>query len=134
MNCNFISLDDGQPQVDIVRCNPSFFGKPCWDTIIVKTELGDSFARLHSIFEAHDPQCNQVWQLARITWCVPSPNSQQDRLVGQQRIHEASQGHFIPLASIVRACHTIPTYDDHSNCASYINDLVDTDMYLRLNK
>ena len=127
---NYYSVDNGQPHIDTIRCNPKFFGRPRFDTVLVQTSTGPQPARIHLCFEV----CifNVAWQLARISYFTTLPLTALDRAVGMHRYEEEQLGEFIVLDSIIRSCYMspIPADDRHF----YLNDLIaaDVDLFLRI--
>lgn len=73
---------------------------------------------------------HRTWQLAQLLYYAPVGIGR-DPDIGQQCIRRMIVPQIVELASIERACHLIPAFDE-ARRDHYINDLVDTDMYLRL--
>jgi len=127
---NYVSKDDHTLKQDKIRCSDSFFHRARHDTILIDTNLGRRAAVLHIVFECEHQGC--TWQLAQITYFTPVGTSP-DADIGQQRVQQMTTPQITELASIEQACHLIPAFDD-TRQDHYINDLVDTDMYIRLAK
>ena len=124
----YVSKDDHTLKQDIIRCSDSFFHHARHDTVLIDTNLGQRTAVLQIVFECKHQ--GHTWQLAQITYFAPVGTSP-DAHIGQLRVREMATPQITELASIERACHLIPAFDD-TRQDHYINDLVDTDMYIRL--
>jgi hypothetical protein len=94
--------------------------------VLVPTELSLSITRLQRVFSVE--AAGLTWGVALVTWFETV--SKVDRLTGQRRVCEQSKGSFILLESIVHAAHLIPASDKAGQF--FLNDLIDCDMYLRL--
>lgn len=121
-------MDDNSPQTEYIRSSASYHGRERRDTVLVPTGLGLRAAKIHMIFECEFQK--QTWQLARISYYAPV-GVDRDPVIGQWLVEALATYDFIELASVDRACHLIPAFDDHTT-HHYLNDLIDPDMYLRL--
>ena len=130
-------MDDGSQGVDLIRCNPNFHGVCRFDTVMVSTEYGVSFAQLQLLL--HVEVCNRMWDLAQVTWFSPAFPRSADQVVGQKRLKRGCEPVLIDVDTVIRACWLLPTNDDPHDQNGlgrfvYVNDLQGTDMYLRLNQ
>ncbi|KAF8527226.1 hypothetical protein JB92DRAFT_3081531 [Gautieria morchelliformis] len=113
---SYQSLEDWSILQDIARCNPSFHNKPCYDYIIINTEPV-SCGQLHFMFRCHlntGPQ-----DIAVIRRLKPSKWTPHTLWKNCHIYEEKDYG----------ACHMIPTFDTRPRF--YLNDLIDSDMFLR---
>ena len=130
-------MDDGSQGVDLIRCNPNFHGVCRFDTVMVNTEYGVSFAQLQLLL--HVEVCNRSWDLAQAAWFLPAFPRSADQVVGQKRLKCGDEPVLIGVDTVIRACWLQPTNDDpHDQNGPgrfiFVNDLQGTDMYLRLNQ
>jgi hypothetical protein len=127
----FYSLDNGFENKDIIRSNPSCYGRIRFDTVLIDTNDGPRPARIHLLLqlEAYERR----WQLAYVTYFTRIESRKIDRVIGMKRYQEEKSGEFIFIHSIIRSCYMSPT--STSDGYFYLNDLISgcTDIYLRLN-
>lgn len=96
------------------------------------TEYGLSCARLHSLFDVQF-QGHQL-QLALLHWFKAASKPHADNKIGMQRVRSLPAPEIIEVDSFVRGCHLISSHDTQPGTDYYIDDMVDPDMYLRVNK
>lgn len=123
---------DFQPARDLIRCHPFFHKSIRFDPVLVQTaDSGLSVARLHMVFELR--AFGRTWAIARVSHFRRRIRSSASR-IDQARVQEESKGSFILVSSIVRAVHLIPHWsmDGPMDGEFFVNDLIDPDMFLRL--
>ncbi|KAJ6482316.1 hypothetical protein C8R47DRAFT_1073607 [Mycena vitilis] len=129
---DFQSKVDWKLAQDILRCNPSFHGRPRYDSVIYEAD-GDDLAmgELKLVFRCHLPQKvtldlamikpyrNSSWTLRTRTDCP---------------IHEWSPGNpiFVALEHVTPGVLLCPIFGV-SRKVFYVVDCVDEDMFLRVN-
>ena len=130
-------MDDGSQAVDLIQCNPIFHGVCRFGTVMVNTEFGVSFAQLQLLL--HVEVCSRTWDIAQVTWFLPTFPHSADQVVGQKWLKHGDEPVLIDVDTVIRSCWLLPTNDDpHDQNGPgrfvYVNDLQGTDMYLRLNE
>lgn len=127
----YTSCDDWTPCVDLVRCNPKFFGRPRFDCVIIDDgkDKPVGFGRLEALLSCK--ALGQWWDLAFITRTVIVHTSDEVS-IGLAVVEEMRQGEFILVDRIMRAAHLVSTFEDVNPPRYFVNDLVDYDMFLRL--
>jgi hypothetical protein len=124
----------GQRNVDLLRCNPNFYGCPRYDCVIVKTVGGHIFARLVFIFECKLDGTVYSFALIHPFDDAVGRRRRKDIDLGFYRLREKPRrmSEFISVRSIVRAALIVDDFDDAEGGYRLVMDLVDPDMFLRL--
>jgi len=131
------SLDDFSIKYDIIRTHEEFHGHKCTDSVLVQQRDGShnlGYAKLLLMFkisvsgEEHDIVFIQDYAVAS-----PADMSEDDKATGFRKLilGGLESTYFILPDSIIRSAFIVNTDDIHEN-HYFINDLVDTDMYLCL--
>lgn len=129
------SLSTFQVVQEIHRCNEEFFGKPRYDSVLIKYPDGSyGFARLLLVFQC--TALGQTWSLARVAQFFTHTTPKHSR-TGMRLIQLESKGSFIDVSWIVRSVYMSPTYDPETkDQLFYANDQVKDhstgDQFLRL--
>ncbi|KAH9985222.1 hypothetical protein BJV74DRAFT_878709 [Russula compacta] len=134
LRINYQSEVTWQQNVDLLRCNPMFYGFPRYDCAIVQTTNGHIFAQLVFLF-----QCTLDTNMYSFALIHPfdapiGPRLRRDVDLGFYRLREKPRraAEFISVRSIIRGALTVK---DFAHMGSrLVVDLVDTDMFLRLKK
>ncbi|KAJ7243981.1 hypothetical protein C8J57DRAFT_1452331 [Mycena rebaudengoi] len=121
----FQSLDDWEDYADYLRCSPDFHGHPRYDAVIIKTVSGTMFARLIFVFGFKVKDKIYRFALIQPLDGGTGPLSPKDKALGFYRDSE-----FIPVESIIRGA--LLALDSNKNGEFLVVDVVDSDMFLRL--
>lgn len=103
---------------------------------MVKTEFGISFALLLYVFHCRvSPHSSEAFALVR--WYLPVAADKIPlgaQLTGFRSLvlAPAKDSCFLPLESVVRGALVVPTGDPTRRDSFLVNDLVDSEMYVRL--
>ncbi|KIJ24432.1 hypothetical protein M422DRAFT_194668 [Sphaerobolus stellatus SS14] len=124
----YMSMEDWREKIDILRCNPSFHNRPRYDCVVVNTNP-ITFARLEFIFTCEDSSSRRC-DVALVRMFKNSRWWLRTKWEGC-RVLEEKNYEFVFLKYLIRGCHMIPTFEKEDG-AYYLNDLVDSDAFLRL--
>ena len=133
---DYESQVDWKLSTDHLRCNPSFFGHPRYDSILFQdSETETAFARISFIFTCKVPHVTQALGFAFIRPYMAktgNPRSiDRDLKLKRVKLVPCSQCTFIPLCSIIRGAVLAPDNDRQDEYL--VVDHLDGDMYLRMN-
>ncbi|KAF5371230.1 hypothetical protein D9758_004318 [Tetrapyrgos nigripes] len=130
----FQSLETWRPEVNWLRCNPSFYGKPRFDFVLFHaTEDEFVFAQLLYLFTCRVGDGAYPVALVQPYKVVRNRNAS-DRRLGLLRIRKEASTEFIPIQSIVRGI-LAPAVDDSSGSADrFVMDVLDGDLFLRMKR
>ncbi|KAJ7195421.1 hypothetical protein C8J57DRAFT_1646956 [Mycena rebaudengoi] len=128
----FQSLDDWEDYADYLRCSPDFYGHPRYDAVIIKTVSGTMFARLIFVFGFKIKDKIYRFALIQPLDAGTGPLSPKDKALGFYRVREKPRrdSEFIPVESIIRGA--LLASDSNKNGEFLVVDVVDSDMFLRL--
>ncbi|KDQ12670.1 hypothetical protein BOTBODRAFT_45772 [Botryobasidium botryosum FD-172 SS1] len=127
LRINFTSLDTWQRDGDVLRSNQVAYGVDRADCVMVKVTKGHQFARLHFMFTCQ--AFGKCWSVARVTFFSHNAKAKSSQ-VGMERVKETQKGEFILIDTIVRGAWLTPDGDKKNYF--FVNDLIDSDAYLRL--
>ncbi|KAI6139110.1 hypothetical protein BKA82DRAFT_24551 [Pisolithus tinctorius] len=137
LKVNYESRMDWQQATDYLQCNPSFHGKPHYDTVLFQLSHSEiAFAHLVFMFSCNIPDFG-TYQFALVrpyTANINAAHSSFDNALRLMRIkacpHTASI--FIPIWSIVRGAllYPDPKYKDKY----FVVEHIDGDMFRCVNK
>ncbi|KAG1861504.1 hypothetical protein DFJ58DRAFT_715418 [Suillus subalutaceus] len=131
LKVNYESLVDWRQHTDYLRCNPKFFGAPCFDCVFIQTTNKIIFGRLLFVFEC--TVGDTVLSLALIhPFDAPTGvHIQKDKHLNIFRVPARlwAQAEFFSVRSIIRGAFLVP--DGSYNYL--VVDTVNTDMFLRVN-
>jgi hypothetical protein len=126
------SLEDWTEAQDILRCNPLFHKEPRFDHVIINTTGLPhlSCAQIHALLRCTLPSGNS-YDIAAIH--VLNPNSWRPTTDWQGcQVYKVASGiSFVFMKYFVRGVHFIPVSDSTKDNLHYLNDIVDSDMFLR---
>ncbi|KAF5338294.1 hypothetical protein D9758_015755 [Tetrapyrgos nigripes] len=130
----FQSLETWRPEVNWLRCNPSFYGKPRFDFVLFHaTEDEFVFAQLLYLFTCRVGDGAYPVALVQPYKVVRNRNAS-DRRLGLLRIRKEASTEFIPIQSIVQGI-LAPAVDDSSGSADrFVMDVLDGDLFLRMKR
>jgi hypothetical protein len=116
---------------DIMRCNPSFHGRTRNDTIIVNA-ADFQYARLELLFRVFGPG-DSFFDMALVR--AYRQSSWRPRTLWDGcRVYEPGQPELMKLDYLVRGALMVDTnLRDLTGRHYYLDDLVDNDVFLRLN-
>jgi hypothetical protein len=125
-------LDDWEDYADYLRCSPDFHGHPRYDAVIIKTVSGTMFARLIFVFGFKVKDKIYRFALIQPLDAGTGPLSPKDKALGFYRVREKPRrdSEFIPVESIIRGA--LLASDSNKNGEFLVVDVVDSDMFLRL--
>ena len=119
---------------DVLRTHELFHSRKREESAILRAAHGQRYAKILMLFsisvsgKMHDVVFIQDYD------CIPnSMLNEDDRDVGFQQICLGDTSRFVSPEEFVRAAFIINT-DDNRLHRYFVNDLVDDDMYLRLNQ
>lgn len=125
----FESTVDWRMKITRLRCSPSFFKRPRYDSVLTQDANGGPvFMRLLFIFTYQ--VADQVLPLALVQLYTYVRPSQRDIDLGLIRLRLETTPRFIPARSIIRGALIAPTFNPPDN-HYHLVDVVDTDMFLR---
>ncbi|KZT35401.1 hypothetical protein SISSUDRAFT_990606 [Sistotremastrum suecicum HHB10207 ss-3] len=136
---NYTSLEDWLPQRCIIRCNPSFYHKERFDTVIVndetlryaslqKTGPDRTFKPYLSTTGTYSLEA--LISMALVRYFDKSAWKPKVSFEGMQVFKARTDTHLIYVASIIRSCHMIPVPGKAD--MYFLNDQLDADMFLRV--
>ena len=137
-----MSIVDFSDEDNQLRCTPDWRKKgPRYDTLLVNLPSKSAVARLRAIFQVN--AFGRDWVVAYVTQ-FRTVKAAHMSSIGQPRVEENTRGNFILLQSAVRAVHLCPSFQCNAQTEEplsiptdkmfYVNDVIDPDMYLRLEK
>ena len=132
---NYVSTVDWRETTDHLRCNPSFFGKLCYDCVLIQhTPTTVSFVSLLLIFSCHIPDLDGLFDFALVqpysTRTGVPRRLDCDLDLIRVRAAPWSSSIFIPTAYIIHGAVLVP---DTQNRHDYIViSYLDDDMFLCL--
>jgi hypothetical protein len=126
------SLENWTEAEDILRCNPSFHDEPRYDCAIINVTDSRHLvcAQLQSLLRCILPSGNS-YDVAAIHSLNPNswrPTTNWDGC-GVYKMSDVIS--FVFLKYLVRGAHFIPVSDSIKDSLHYLNDTVDSDMFLR---
>jgi hypothetical protein len=126
--CTYIqyqSLENWEILQDIMRCNSSFHGQPRYDCVIINTEP-ISYVQFCFVFrcilESGPQDIALVHRFKSSGW---KPKT----FWKNCQVFERHDYKFVSLKYCVRACQMISTFEPKSS-RCYLNDIIDSDMFL----
>jgi len=131
LHLRYQSLKNWKGARDILRCNPKFHGEERYDCALINMNSGrESFtcARLKVLLrctlssgEEHDIAIVRTFKYS--SW---HPNTS----IEGRHILEAREPQFVMLKYMIRGAHIIPIFSTRAG-RFVLNDLIDSDMFLR---
>ncbi|KAJ7646003.1 hypothetical protein DFH06DRAFT_1136155 [Mycena polygramma] len=126
------SLETWTEETDILRCNPNFHHNPRYDHVLVNDTPDDlSVARLAGLLRCKLPD-DSVHDIAfvhklieRSKW-VPKTQWANMRVYDEQKSFD-----FVMVKYLIRGAHMIPVFDANKPSLTFLNDVIDGDMFLR---
>ncbi|KZT31177.1 hypothetical protein SISSUDRAFT_1068002 [Sistotremastrum suecicum HHB10207 ss-3] len=126
---NYTSLEDWLPHRSIVRCNPSFYHKERFDTVIINDETF-RYASLRLVFSWNYAPDKKPISMALVRYFDKSAWKPKVSFEGMQVFKARNDTHLIYVSSIIRSCHMIPVHGKDG--MYFLNDQLDADMFLRV--
>ncbi|KAI0741275.1 hypothetical protein C8Q80DRAFT_1259743 [Daedaleopsis nitida] len=134
LEVNYESTVDWTTQTDLLRSNPNFFKAPRYDAVLIRTAEGHIFGRILMLFT-----CDIGGTIYPIALVHPydasvGNRSKKDRDLGFYRLRARtrSRAEFFSIHSIVRGALLVPDFGKEGDFL--VDDLIDTDMFLRMKK
>ncbi|KAL0056873.1 hypothetical protein AAF712_016513 [Marasmius tenuissimus] len=126
---------------DYLRCNPSFNGKPRYDFVLFDTPSGPTFAQLCYVFKCFitsDGGDVTEYPIALVQgYTVVQQRPRMDKELGLLRLRKQSKTEFISVRSIIRGALVIGAMESENPNTwldVFVIDVVDADMFLRINE
>ena len=125
------SMVTWQNEIDLLRCNKSFFGHPRFDYVIVATETDLFYAQLLRLFQFQAKPHTYSLALVKVYGWPPGGLRRKDKDFGLHRVRLKSDPYqIIAISSIVRG---VVLVEDPSIIGDYfVVDTIDGDIFLRL--
>ncbi|KAJ7651757.1 hypothetical protein B0H17DRAFT_1215217 [Mycena rosella] len=125
------SLEDWTEAVDILRCNPRFFNNRRYDYVIINDDPGDlTFAHLVEVFRCKLPD-ESLHDIALVNMLKRSKWMPKTKWAGCKVYEEQKATEFVMLKYLVRGAHMIQVFETNKPSLTFLNDLVDGDIFLR---
>lgn len=112
---------------EYARCADKFYNKRRYDCVLVNAPTEQFFARIQGLYSCL--AFNKTWLLACVTRLKRIDN-QRSQVIGFPHVREERSGIWIDVSWITRFVYEQPTFDRDDEF--FINDVVDSDMFLRL--
>ncbi|KAI0739985.1 hypothetical protein C8Q80DRAFT_1222134 [Daedaleopsis nitida] len=135
LEVNYESTVDWTTCTDLLRSNPDFFKEERYDGVLIQTAGGQIFGRLLMMFTCIIGESTYPIALVHpYDASVGSTRSQKDKNLGFYRVRARtrSRAEFFSVHSIVRGALLVPDFGKDGDF--FVDDLVDTDMFLRMKK
>jgi len=128
------SLEDWTELQDILRCNPDFQGEPRYDCIIINMDLPSgqlSIARLRGLFNCR-LSSGETCDVALVCMLPLSKWKPKTKWEGCRIDDELKEPRFIMAKYLLHGAHMISAFGaSESPLKFYLNDTIDSDMFLR---
>jgi hypothetical protein len=124
-------MDDFRWCEDIVRCNPRFHGASRYDAVIAEDAADFSYARLEALFRC-TALSGTSYDLALVRTFKHS-SWKPRTLWNGCKVLEFGQAKIVSAAYLARGALVVDTeLQKPSDRRFYLDDVIDTDMFLRL--
>lgn len=133
LKVDYTSVVSWMPKTDYLRCNPSFYGQPRYDCVMVNVDGGKvMFARLVFMFTCTFQESVEPLALIQAFDAPTGTRSRKDRELGLYRVRARprQQSEFIPLQSIIRGALLCQAGDEPDEFLVF--DVADTDIFIRM--
>ncbi|KAJ3834010.1 hypothetical protein F5878DRAFT_697660 [Lentinula raphanica] len=132
LKVNYESLETWHIATDFLRCNPAFFGKPRYDSIVFNAGGRPVFAQLRYLFLC--TVADVAYPIALVqSYKVLQARSAIDKDLGLLRVRKERDTEFISVRSIICGAVLIPASDDPLKIDEMLVwDALDGDMFLRV--
>lgn len=120
---------------DMLRCNPSFFGKPRHDFVLVHTAMGKYiFTQLIFMFLIEIGDKSHPIAYVQPFDGYLGPRRLKDKELNLYRVGRKPRtaAEFIPLESILRGALLIQDFEQGRENEYIVVDLIDGDLFLRI--
>ncbi|KAJ7201091.1 hypothetical protein GGX14DRAFT_659051 [Mycena pura] len=125
------SSEDWTEQRDILRCNPMFFGSARYDHVLVNHNPADlTVARLVELMRCKLSD-DSIHDIAIVHMLKPSKWVPKTKWAGVRVYDESKSLNFVMVKYLIRGAHMIPVFDANKPSSTFLNDLIDGDMFLR---
>ncbi|KAG2012091.1 ubiquitin and ribosomal protein S27a [Coprinopsis cinerea AmutBmut pab1-1] len=137
MEVVYTSKESWDIERDLLRCSPSFHGRPRYDSVILQTTTGNIFARLLALFTLQapgTPDTDAIPIALALPYTAPIPKnlSTKDAAAGFYRVRRTVQAgaELFFARSIIRGAVLIPVNEQETDYLVF--DVADSDMFLRV--
>ncbi|KAJ7454220.1 hypothetical protein FB451DRAFT_1184971 [Mycena latifolia] len=114
-----------------MRCNPSFFNNRRYGHVLVNDHPGElTVAHLVELFWCKLPE-ESLHEITLVNMLKPSKWVPKMKWAGVQIYEEKKATQFVMLKYLVRGAHMIPAFDASKPSLTFLNDLIDGDIFLR---
>lgn len=131
------STQDWRELRDILRCNPSWYGRPRYDCALINmTDSPDDLTvvRLRGVYRCILNARGEEEDVALVKFFKRSSYKPHTVWQGCRTMDEEKEYEFVLLKHLLRGAHMIPVFNrppsDPQN-TFYFNDMIDNDMYIR---
>ncbi|KAG1826427.1 hypothetical protein EV424DRAFT_1600316 [Suillus variegatus] len=132
LRVNYESMVDWRLKRDLLRCNPSFFGSPRYDCVMVKAQDQPFFARLIFLFRCSIGEIVLSFALIHPYDVAIGHRRRQDIDLGLYRVRAKPRAslELISVESIIRGA--VLASDPATAGDYFVVDTIDTDIFLRM--
>ncbi|KAJ6470380.1 hypothetical protein C8R45DRAFT_1165958 [Mycena sanguinolenta] len=118
-------------KVDILRCNPNFHGNRRYDHVLVNHKPEDlTVVHLVELLRCRVPD-KSIHDIAVVRMLKPSKWTPKTKWAGCRVYEEGKSLNFIHMKYLIRGAHMIPVFDANKPSLTFLNDLIDGDMFLQ---
>ncbi|KAJ7867316.1 hypothetical protein B0H13DRAFT_2559912 [Mycena leptocephala] len=118
-------------ETDILRCNPNFHGNPRYDHALVNDKPEDlTVAHLVELLPCQLPD-ESVHDIAVVRMLKKSNWTPKTKWAGCRVYDEKKSLDLVLVKYLIRGAHMIPVSDANKPSLTYLNDLIDGDMFVR---
>ncbi|KAJ7892469.1 hypothetical protein B0H14DRAFT_2335315 [Mycena olivaceomarginata] len=118
-------------KTDILRCNPNFHNNRRYDHVLVNGKPEDlTVAHLVQLLRCRLPD-KSLHDIAVVRMLKPSKWVPKTKWAGCRVYDEEKALGFVMAKYLIRGAHMIPVFEASKPSLTFLNDLIDGDMFLR---
>jgi hypothetical protein len=121
-------------ETDILRCNPDFHSNLRYDHVLVNQNDNDrdlTMAHLVELLRCRLPD-QSTHDITVVRMLKPSKWVPKTKWAGVRVYDEKKSLDFVMIKYLIRGAHMITVFDTKKPSMTYLNDLIDGDMFLRV--
>ncbi|KAJ7876927.1 hypothetical protein B0H14DRAFT_2568036 [Mycena olivaceomarginata] len=125
------SCENRTEKTDIMQCNPKFHNNHCYDHVLVNhnpTKL--TVAHLAELLRCKLPD-GSTHDIAVVHMLKPSKWMPKTKWAGFRVYNESKTLDFVMMEYLIRGAHMIPVFDANKSDSTFLNNLIDGDMFIR---